>query len=166
MNTENASHNPSVKKPWMKKHPILTGLGILIIIIIIASAGGSNEKATSVSHTSTKQEAKTEALVVSPETLRQAYKANEVNADNQYKGKFVEMSGTVDTIGKDIIDEAYITFETPEQYAFDKVQCMFKSTQEAPLGTLTKGQQVTVQGTVSGVTIGSVIVRNCTLLTS
>ncbi len=137
---------------------------VIVVIVVLAIAGSSSENNPSVTTktpTPSQPEQKIEAIKLSAETLRQAYKANEVNGDNLYKGKLVEISGTVDSIGKDIMKEAYITFETPESVSFDKVQCMFNQTEEAGLAQLKKGQAIKVQGVVSGATIGSVIVRNC-----
>lgn len=150
-----------VKKSWINRHPALTGFGVFIILIILIGSGGKSKQANTNNSTRQNQEPVVEAIVVSSEALRKAYKANEVSGDNQYKGKLVEISGTVNTIGKDVLDEAYVTFETSEQYAFDKVQCMFKEDQQSLLADLKKGQSIKVQGTVSGVSIGSVIVRNC-----
>jgi hypothetical protein len=138
---------------------------VIIVIVVLAIAGSSSENnqpgTTVKTPVQNQPEQKVEAIKLSAENLRQAYKANEVNGDNLYKGKLVEISGTVDSIGKDVMKEAYITFETPESVSFDKVQCMFNQTEEAGLAQLKKGQAIKVQGTVSGATIGSVIVKNC-----
>lgn len=155
--------NTIQKKSWPRRHPILTTLGVIIILGYLFSLAGEKSGSTSTNTASTTQQ-EVAALKVSAETLRQAYKANEVSGDNQYKGKLVEISGTIDSIGKDITDEAYVTFETPESVSFDHVQCMFKKSEEATLGTLTKGQKITLQGTVSGASLGSVIVRGCTVV--
>ena len=150
-------------KSWPRRHPILTTLGVIIILGYLFSLAGEKGASTNTSTASTPQQ-EVASLKVSAETLRQAYKANEVSGDNQYKGKLVEIAGTVDSIGKDITDEAYVTFETPESVSFDHVQCMFKKSEEGTLGTLKKGQKITLQGTVSGASLGSVIVRNCSVV--
>jgi hypothetical protein len=153
-----------IKKSWPKRHPILTTLGVIIALGYLFSLASEKGASTNTGTASVPQEQAAAALKVSAETLRQAYKANEVSGDNQYKGKLVEIAGTIDSIGKDITDEAYVTFETPESVSFDHVQCMFKKSEEATLGTLTKGQKITLQGTVSGASLGSVIVRGCTVV--
>ncbi len=160
------------KKSWVKRHPILTGLGVLIFLSIIIGSNGENEslQTQEINATTGSQEIESEqpvvAIKVSPEVLRAAYSANQVSADQTYQGKLLEISGTVDTIGKDILDEAYITFETNDSYAFDKVQCMFRVTNEGELVNLSKGQIVTVQGTMSGVVISGPIVKNCRVIAS
>lgn len=42
--------NPT-KKSWFKRHPILTGLGVLIVIILIASSGSSTKTDTASTST-------------------------------------------------------------------------------------------------------------------
>lgn len=142
---------------------------VIVVIVFLGIIGSSSDdnKQTQIQTqipVSSQPEQKVEAIKLEAETLRQAYKANEVNGDNLYKGKLVEISGTVDSIGKDLLDEAYVTFQTNEQVSFDKVQCMFNKTEESILAQLKKGQAIKVQGTVSGVTIGSVIIKNCKIL--
>jgi hypothetical protein len=153
--------NQIKKKSWINRHPVLTTLGVFVLLGMIISASSDDKTASTPASSNTQTAQEVAAIKLDSETLRQAYKANEVSGDNQYKGKLVEISGTIDSIGKDITDEAYITFETPESYSLDSVQCMFKSSEETQLATLKKGQQITVQGTVSGATIGKVIVRSC-----
>jgi len=149
------------KKSVFKKWWFWAIVIFVVLIIIGSSSEDSNTQTKTQTQTQSQPEQKVEAIKLNAETLRQAYKENEVNGDNLYKEKLVEISGTVDTIGKDVTKEAYITFETPESVSFDKVQCMFNQTEEAGLAQLKKGQAIKVQGTVSGATIGSVIVRNC-----
>lgn len=51
--------NPT-KKSWFRRHPVLTGLGILIVLIIIASAGSDKAKSTTqTSGTSAESSSKT-----------------------------------------------------------------------------------------------------------
>lgn len=158
------------KKSWFKRHPILTGIGSLVLLFIIIGSLGSNDTSTTQQTTASSNSPEREveqavvAMNVSSETLRKAYSANQVSADQMYEGKLLEISGTIDTIGKDILDEAYITFEASDPYAFDKVQCMFKMVNEGELATVSKGDPITVQGTMSGVLISGPIVRNCKVI--
>ncbi len=156
------------KKSWLNRHSKwVVGGVILFFIILVSSSGDDNSNLSNSESPLPQQEQQVVAMKISAETLRQAYKANVVSGDNQYKDKFVEISGTIETIGKDILEDAYITFEPNEQYAFDKVQCMFKSSEEGPLGTLKKGQKITLQGTVSGGgVVGGVRVLDCKVISS
>ena len=44
----------------------------------------------------------------------------------------------------------------------DGVQCMLPSGQESLVGSVRKGQYITLKGKVAGQIVGNVIVRNCT----
>jgi hypothetical protein len=158
---ENENKELKAKKKFYKKWWFWV---IVVFVVLVAVGSGNSPTTNQQAKTPNQPEQKVEAIKLQAEILRQAYKANEVNADNLYKGKLVEISGNVDSIGKDITDEAYVTFQTNESVAFDKVQCMFNKSEESILAQLKKGQAIKVQGTVSGVTIGSVIVRNCKTL--
>jgi aspartyl/asparaginyl-tRNA synthetase len=87
---------------------------------------------------------------VSAGDLYSEYKANEVAADAQYKGKTVQVTGIVDSIGKDILDTAYVTLTEGGEYEMWGVQCMFAEKYESELAQLSKGQTVTIQGKVEG----------------
>ena len=93
--------------------------------------------------------------------LYNAYESNEVAADAKYKGKIVVVSGTIQSIGKDIMDEAYIVIGGST--SLDGAQCMFTKDQEASVARLAKGQDVRVKGEVTGRIVGNVLVRKCSL---
>lgn len=103
---------------------------------------------------------KIEAIKVTAAQVVADYKANEVAADAKYKGKTLEISGAIETIGKDIADTPYITFYTSEYAIIDKVQCVFSRSDEEVLAELSKGQKITVQGEVSG-KFGNILVKQC-----
>jgi len=94
------------------------------------------------------------------ESLYSDYKANEVAADTKYKGKVIEVSGCIRSIGKDLMDNAYIVIGGSG--FLDGVQCTFPRTSEAQLGLLSDGQQVTVKGELQG-KMGNIQLRNCIL---
>lgn len=92
--------------------------------------------------------------------LYSEYSANEVAADMKYRGKIIEVSGRIQEIGKDILDNAYIVIGGDG--FFEGVQCTFLSNQLLSVAKLSKGQHVTVKGEVAG-KLGSVLVYKCTL---
>lgn len=136
---------------------------VLVVLFLIGSSSPTPKENSSPVQTQTKTqpEVKVPAIKLSAQTLLQAYKDNEVNGDTLYKGKLVEVSGTIETIGKDILDDPYITFKNIDPYAVDNVQCMFNKTDEGILAQLKKGETITIQGTVSGMTIGNVVISDC-----
>ena len=90
--------------------------------------------------------------------LYNAYENNEVAADNKYKGEIVLISGTIEDIGKDILDKPYITLVTGN--ILFNVQCYFEKSNEGQFASLSKGQRVKVKGVVDG-KFGNVTVEDC-----
>ena len=152
-----------VKKPFYKKWWVW---GIVFIVLVgIGSSSDSQEKVaqTTKAETPTEESKPIEAIKVTAEKIVSDYKANQVAADAKYEGKLIEVSGIVDSIGKDILDAPYITLTTYEYAIIDHVQCMFSRSQEAELAAVSKGQNITLRGTVSG-KLGNIIVRGCTIV--
>lgn len=153
------------EKLHIKLSKSLKVLIVLILLITIASiTGKSGTPKTEVVSNSQKQTAVPEqAIKVTASKLVADYKANEVSADLAYKGKLIEVKGTIDTIGKDIIDTPYIALSDGSPYSFERVQCMFTKEQETELSAISKGQSITLQGRMSG-KLGNVIVRECRIV--
>ncbi|KND50537.1 MAG: Phage protein [Parcubacteria bacterium C7867-007] len=152
----------SAKKPLLKKWWVWV-LIVLGIFIIIGSIGGSDS--SSSGSQSAKEEVKVEpALTVTAFKMAAEYKENEVAADAKYKGKLVEISGSVDTIGKDVLDTPFIAFSTENQYEIiNRIQCMFGKNDVEVLSSVSKGQKITLRGTVSGA-LGNIIVKDCEII--
>lgn len=94
--------------------------------------------------------------------LVNAYKDNEVKADSLYKNKLLIITGVIDSIGKDILDQTYITLNDGSKYSFDYAQCYFSDAQEiAKVAELSKGKKVTVIGKCTGATILNPSVKDC-----
>jgi tRNA(Ile2) C34 agmatinyltransferase TiaS len=138
------------------KHFTLT---FIIASVLLSSCGDSNPSDVA---NSTKDAVKQEApaIVISAPVLAKAYDDNEVSADNTYKGKKVKISGTIEDIGKDIVDAPYITLSSGEEFSAVTVQCMIDD--HASVAALKKGQRVTVIGKVSGKMM-NVLVEDCTI---
>lgn len=150
-----------VKKPLLKKW----WMWVLIVIAVFGVIGSIGDSESGSTASSTKQEVKEEpAITVTAYKMAAEYKENEVAADAKYKGKFVEISGTVETIGKDIADTPYIAFATENQYEIiNRIQCMFRDSDTAALSSVSKGQKITLRGEVSGA-LGNIIVRDCEIV--
>ncbi len=100
------------------------------------------------------------SYTLSAEQLFAEYDSNEVAADSKYKDKVVVVSGVIQDIGKDIMDDAYIIIGG--MGFLDGVQCTFTEGQEASIAGLSKGQRVTVKGMVLG-KMGNVLVNKASL---
>lgn len=155
--TPTKAKRPIYKKWWFWL------LAIIVVIVIAASGGGDGSSGTSSTGFNQANTAPAEqAIAVTATKLYADYKANEISADNTYKGKLVEVSGTVDNIGKDLFDKPYVSLKTGE--IIGSVQCMLDDAAIAEASALAEGTKVTMQGRVSGL-LGNVLVKDCTLVT-
>ena len=99
------------------------------------------------------------AKAVDADRLYKEYVDNEIAADQTYKGKTITVSGTIKSIGKDIMNTPYVTLATGE---FFSVQCFFSEANSKPLAAKSKGDSITVSGTCGG-KFGNIMIKNCTL---
>lgn len=102
-----------------------------------------------------------EAEAVTAAQLLAEYKDNEVRGDARFKGKLVRVTGVVDTIGKDILDDPYVTLGAGGPYEMQHVQCMLPKSQLQAAAALNKGAKATVTGRVGGLTLLNVMLKDC-----
>lgn len=142
---------------------VLIAIFVLIFLGALGSVmGDSNQTSTPAPNTSgTETEQETaEILDVSPAELLDAYETNEVKADALYDGKTIRLNGAVESIGKDILDDVYITF-AGEEFSITSVQCYFSDdAQIQQVMELQEGDSVTVVGVCDGYFV-NVSVKNC-----
>lgn len=149
----------------MKKALWIT-LGVIVLIVALGSIGGGNGEPQQAAEEPREDLAPTTAAVesFSAAELYGAYEANEVLADQTYGGRLVEVSGTVENIGLDILDNPYVTLETGGLWS---VQCFFTEENSDSLGDLATGQNVSLIGTVDGLAIGTnLTIDDCRIVSS
>lgn len=100
-----------------------------------------------------------EVIDVDARTLYLAYDANEVAADQLYKGNRLAVSGTVGSIDRDFLDQIYVQRDVGE--LFMGVQA--NGLPEHVAASLHKGQQITAECTGAGLMVGSPILDDCEL---
>ena len=88
--------------------------------------------------------------------LYKEYDANEIAADQKYKGKIIEVTGVIRDIGNDIMNNAYITLAGDEY--FGDIQCYFN--EKSVVAKLSKGKRITIIGSCSGLLM-NVQMDNC-----
>lgn len=98
--------------------------------------------------------------VITSQQLYNAYDANEVAADQKYKGKILLVSGEIEDIAKDITDTIYITLKGGEYIG--SVQCFFSKSYENKAASLSKRQHVTIKGKCDGKMM-NILLRGCEL---
>jgi hypothetical protein len=96
-------------------------------------------------------------IEISAAQLYQEYKANEVQADTKYKGRWLYVSGMVGQIGKDITDDPFLRILVG-RYEFESVYASFPKSATSELARLSKGDQISVMCRGKGMLIGSPVV--------
>jgi hypothetical protein len=99
-----------------------------------------------------------DAIEVTAAELVEAYEKNEVQADETYEGQWVEVTGTVGDIKKDITDSVYVTIGKGEQFEVRQVQCFVD--EGVDVTDLSKGDRITMTGRVDGLMM-NVLVEEC-----
>lgn len=90
------------------------------------------------------------------------YNANEVRADDQYKGRSLIISGKVQSIDKDFLDNVIVRLRSPNQ--FMATHANFAEEERERVARLSKGDSILVNCVVDGLLLGSPVLRNCTFL--
>lgn len=93
-------------------------------------------------------------------TAVQLYKEfddNQIAAKKEYGGQRYRITGTIDDIGRDILDTTYVTLKTGDPMW--SVQCMFSRDEEDAVAAVSKGDQVTIEGEVADLETFNVVVR-------
>lgn len=129
-------------------------LGGLICIIDTGS-----EEASSATPPATSQPEPTQepAIKITCEQLTQECMDNKVAWDQKYKGKLVEVSGTLGTI-----DYKYVTLESG--FFLTDMHCSIHEGQESQLAQLVKGERITVRGMCETCGAFGVTLRECVLI--
>lgn len=136
------------------------GMSAVVLLVFVVLAAGSVQTDDAVEQEVESSSSSTEVIRTSATELFAAFDANKVAADAQYEGKILEVSGTVDSIGKDIMDSMYVALESGNPIL--GVQCFFADSHQDTLSSLSKGQNVTIRGKCDG-SMGNVILRGCVL---
>lgn len=165
--SKDAAACPKCGKPVKKKGGFLkllgTGflvfIGLTIVIGAMSSAGKHSGSSGSVNAESAAPAAET-VLTVPAATLVTDYDANEVAADAKYKGKTLQVSGTIDTIGKDMLDSIYVSIDGG--HPLRHVQAFFDASDAPRIAALKKGGTITVQGRCDGLMM-NVMLKGATL---
>lgn len=163
------------QRGWFAKHPILTGLLVLIVIGLIASASGGNKGSSSNStnpgnnanvQTASKPTAgvKPTPIIMDATSLVGEYDKNKLSAQDKYTGKVIQTTGYIKNISNDITGEYYLSLNpNNDQYYFGTtISCYFQSKSE--LTSLSNGQSVTVMGTMQDMSLGIVNMKDCSLV--
>jgi len=115
------------------------------VIVLLALAACENQQAIQRSRVS----GKPAAYCVTAQQLVDEYNANRAVADRKYKGRVLQVSGTVTTISEDVMNHVFITLCT-DKSGLDCVQCYFADSERARIADLRRRQPVQVKGLCDG----------------
>jgi hypothetical protein len=153
--------------PPKKGHPFLVGCLIIIGIIIGLSVLGSLLPKTADSPSSDSSSSdvnETDApspTQVTAVELAQAYQANEVNAQNMYGDKTLDVTGTVTKVRLDLFNNPVVEMSGVNEFL--NVQATFGKDYNNQLASVTIGQQITARCTSITSVISAPILSDCTL---
>src|SRR5579859_6638068 len=156
-------HCQADQRPWPKKHPILTGILVIVLVFVVLGAiGGGKGSSSSSSSVSGAANSVQVQQPTTPEAVQQVdvnalikdFDTNQLAAVDKYKDKTVQFTAYVKNISKDIMGSPFLSLEPVKTdfYSGTHIQCVFKD--DTQLKSLVNGQSVTVRGKSSGMTIG------------
>jgi hypothetical protein len=143
---------------------VIIGLGAVVVaIFVIGAVGGESSTGSSSSSGASSSapeaqpareeiKAPTESppIDVTARVLFKAYDANEVSADDTYKGKKIRVSGTVSSIDKDMFDHIIVRLSGGDSFGINTVDATVLPSQKGAAAQLSKKQAVTLLCTGNG----------------
>lgn len=152
-----------------KKGGCLKGIGIVALLLIAFAIFGpkSDETGTTTNSNESVAEvaevAKTPEIEVTATEVIDAFSANEIRGNELYKDKYARITGTVESIAESF-GSPYITMSTDsDEWSFTSLQILFESPEDEPLSSIEKGQLITVEGTIDGMS-ANIVVNDATIV--
>jgi len=122
----------------------------------VSSGSASSSVGSQESHDESRASAGSLPTVGAP-ALNSKYKANEVAADEIYKGKTYIIVGRVSEISKDAFGNIWVGLDTGE--LLTDVHCSIPDSEKSVAMSLSKGQVVVVRGEIQGMVLMNVMVN-------
>jgi hypothetical protein len=131
---------------------------VIGVIVILSALGHPDSQSPSSNSAAT---AKENPEPTTANALFRAYHANEVTADEFYKGRLLAVSGRVAEIRKDFSDGIYVELQTENE--FESVRAELSDGQAGNASALFKGASVTVVCRGAGMILGSPGLKDCSI---
>jgi tRNA_anti-like len=137
--------------------------GAVILGALLACKGGDKSSSgDSKAAEATAQAADTKPIVVKAADLNRDYQANEVAADEKYKGKRLRVVGILASIDKDAFDNIILRIKADG--ALLGVMATVKDSEKPKVVKLAKEQGVVVECKGGGMVMGTPTLDDCTVL--
>ena len=161
----------TLRKGYSSTAKVISFAWLAFSLIIFASQDGAKKTpASNASSQGSYEAAPVDAAIqVEIHQIISDYEGNEVAADNRYKGNQVQVTGIVWDIKKDIMDNLYVMLGSEIKSDLQiqirapgsrEMQAYFDDSMSSQLGSLQKGQRLTVVCTVKGLMM-NVIGEDC-----
>ncbi len=143
----------------------------IIVLAIIGNISNRNTPSTPTTESSppSSQQTSTPApttppIHISDEELTNEYVNNQFSADEKYKDRVLDVSGTVAAVDRDILGNPYVSLSN-SQFIEDTVFHFTNSaTDTASLASISVGELITIQGTCKGKTGTEVDMEDCSII--
>jgi hypothetical protein len=97
-------------------------------------------------------------------SLWRAYNANEVAADDKFKGRDLTVTGSLQSVEKDFTGDVLLHLRSPNQ--FMPTRAYLRDGEAATAARLKRGQKVLLGCTCTGRTMGSPVLKDCGIVDS
>ena len=146
------------------KKPIYKKWWFWVILLIIGGIGAGSQDSEDKVATNKSSNKEIVPISVSIGELLSSYNDNEVGADVKFKGKYIQTSGIVGDIKKDIMDDLYVTIgATGEAFEIPVLQAFFLDKYTNDLANLKKGQTLEVVCKIDGLMM-NVLGKKCKIV--
>ncbi|MDC0563999.1 OB-fold putative lipoprotein [Alphaproteobacteria bacterium] len=146
------------------KKPIYKKWWFWVILLIIGGIGAGSQDSEDNVATNKSSNKEIVPISVSIGELLSSYNDNEVGADVKFKGKYIQTSGIVGDIKKDIMDDLYVTIgATGEEFEIPVLQAFFLDKYTNDLANLKKRQTLEVVCKIDGLMM-NVLGKKCKIV--
>lgn len=142
-------------------------IALIVIGSIGAALGGSDKNSTSQNNSSQtqtsnqpqEQEVAKEPEMITAQQLADAFDANQVAAEKEWGGKYVQFSAEISNI-----TDSGLSFTNvgSKEFSFTQISCRVSDKNQ--LLSVKNGEVVSVKGTVGSQTIGVIDVKDCEIV--
>jgi hypothetical protein len=141
---------------------LLAVLFIGVGVVLLGSVSSCSSTASSpTSPPPTASYLASDATTVTAPALFAAYKKDKAASDKLYKGKLLEVTGTIDEVGTDPMFQApEVMLSSGATVQAPGVDCIFEPRYAAQVAKLQKGATLAVQGTCDGYAV-NVLLLHC-----
>lgn len=138
-------------------------IGVVVVGLIgFAVAGGNSSSPSQPEPPAPPPEAEAPPMNVSARALWEAYDANEVSADNKFKGKKLLVDGVIASIDKDLFDNILVRLVGGNRYS--TVDATIREIDKAKAAELKKGQHISLTCMGDGKIVGSPMLKPCMIM--